>query len=765
MTIFHSEGCNCEACATEIRESTSDTGTPTAPGQSGATKQVYSTAEVINALRTSDGAYGSISWEGSTLTYSIGTGQLSAGHSEYDTEHAGYVAMSAAMEAAAVEAFELWDDLIAIDLVALENDPFADISFNYSSNTGGGTYAQYSYTWGRASDRSDYRLVDSDVWLADHWWTHNQDGDLYQGGYGIMTYIHEIGHTLGLSHPGAYNGSGSFGADATHFQDTRGYTVMSYFNADQNGSGTDHYGTMGRSYGATPLLHDILAVQAIYGADMTTRTESTVYGFGSTAGRAAFDFTINLNPVVAIWDAGGRDLIDVSGWSTDQVLDLGEGALSSVGAMTHNLAIAYGTIIENGTTGAGNDILLGNAVGNRLDGGAGDDILEGGDGRDLLRGGAGADQLDGGDGEDWACYIKADSGVTVDLSLRLGTRGDAAGDTFVRIENLYGSGHDDVLIGANGALNRLMGGAGNDVLDGLGARDFLFGNDGDDSLFGGEGGDFLMGGAGADLLDGGESLYDWARYDQATSGIAVDLGTGTGSAGEALGDVLIDIERVRGSAHDDVIIGDAERNVLVGREGDDRIEGHGGRDVLHGNAGDDELIGGETRDVLVGGVGADVLNGAGGNDWAHYHRSESAVSVSLQDGTASGGEAEGDVLIDIERLWGSDFDDILTGDHGRNVLIGGLGADTITGHQDNDTLIGRAGRDTFQFAEGDGRDHIRDFELGIDLIRFTDTVATFDDLVVTSTKTGAMITYGSGDSILLRSVDVADLDSDQFIFG
>ena len=56
----------------------------------------------------------------------------------------GYVAMTPAMEAAARDAFALWDDLIAVDLLELTDWPTAHITFNYSSNTGGSTYARYS---------------------------------------------------------------------------------------------------------------------------------------------------------------------------------------------------------------------------------------------------------------------------------------------------------------------------------------------------------------------------------------------------------------------------------------------------------------------------------------------------------------------------------------------------------------------------------------------------------------------------------------------
>ena len=185
---------------------------------------------------------------------------------------------------------------------------------------------------------------------------------------------------------------------------------MSYFDADEGEPSTDHYGQSGQwRYAAAPMLHDIAALQAAYGADTTTRTGNTTYGFNSNSGRAIFDFTQNVDPIIAIWDAGGIDTIDASGYSTNQYIDLNPGSYSNVGFLTGNLAIAYGALIENAKGGSGGDTLVGNAVGNALHGNgggdtfyglAGNDILFGGSGNDVLCGGTGADQLTGGVGAD-----------------------------------------------------------------------------------------------------------------------------------------------------------------------------------------------------------------------------------------------------------------------------------------------------------------------------------------------------------------------------
>ena len=190
-------------------------------------KPVYDTGQIVTAMTTQDGAAPSVAWSTDIISYSINTGQIDPTHPDYTAEMSGYVAMTPGMEAAAREAFELYDDLIAVDLLELTDWPSAHITFNYSSNTGNSTYTNFSYWLVDNAPRSEYKFADADVWLADSWTSHDQDSDLYLGGFGIETYLHEIGHTLGLTHPGDYNGTATYDLDATHQQDTQEYTVLS----------------------------------------------------------------------------------------------------------------------------------------------------------------------------------------------------------------------------------------------------------------------------------------------------------------------------------------------------------------------------------------------------------------------------------------------------------------------------------------------------------------------------------------------------------
>ncbi|WP_374471313.1 M10 family metallopeptidase [Phenylobacterium sp.] len=362
-------------------------------------------------------------------------------------EYFGFGAFSEAQRAAAREAIQYWDDVVAISFRESSVDQ-ADINFgNVMNRPGTQAYARLP----SASVSSDphvneqaYNIV-GDVWVTG---TTASNFQFDEGLYGLNTLVHEFGHSLGLSHPGNYNFAPGFTVNyangAEYAQDIRNYTIMSYWNPREVGIQDHDYlrGTI--AYGATPMVHDILAIQQMYGADMTTRTGNTTYGFNSNAGRDAFDFTKTPAPVMAIWDAGGIDTLDASGYATNQIIDLRPGHLSSIGGVTQanaptleqvnatraadgyaplsqaaydtrmanlaadpnagrlvdNVGIAYGATIENAIGGSGNDLIQGNSASNYLKGNAGDDDLYGDGGTDILDGGAGADTLRGSDGVD-----------------------------------------------------------------------------------------------------------------------------------------------------------------------------------------------------------------------------------------------------------------------------------------------------------------------------------------------------------------------------
>ena len=200
-------------------------------------------------------------------------------------------------------------------------------------------------------------------------------------------FLHETLHTLGLKHPGDYSvrdeEAASYNTDAIFAQDNRQYTVMSYFGPESSG------GDWGNNRPLSPMMYDIAALQKIYGANMTTRTGDTVYGFNSNTGYENFTFNgARSVRVFTIWDAGGQDTLDLSGFSGASDINLeaesfsSGGVKSDGGRVLNNIAIAKGVVIENAIGGSGNDTLKGNGVANTLRGGGGNDTLDGGDGLD-----------------------------------------------------------------------------------------------------------------------------------------------------------------------------------------------------------------------------------------------------------------------------------------------------------------------------------------------------------------------------------------------
>ncbi|MFE0755255.1 calcium-binding protein [Inquilinus sp. NPDC058860] len=329
--------------------------------------------------------------------------------------------------------------------------------------------------------------------------------------------------------------------------------------------------------------------------------------------------------------------------ATDQIV------LAAAGTVDLSNATVAG--IDAFIGSAGNDILdfFGVAAGQRLEGGGGDDdvlggsgvdTLIGGAGDDMLRGRAGADILDGGDGSDFANFQQSGAAVTVDLLAGSGSGGDAQGDQLSNIENLYGSSHDDQLTG-NDIRNIIGGELGDDTLAGNGGDDSLSGEAGDDGLDGGDGNDRLVGGAGIDTARGG-------------------IGNDSVDAGSD----------------------------------DDRVFGEAGDDMIVGGAGHDEIDGGDGNDIIEAGADADTIIGGAGIDTASYAGSAEAVTVSLQAGAGTFGDAGGDTLTGVEQVIGSAFADNLAGDAGANTLWGGAGNDRFVYSNVNESTVAASGKDT-----------------------------------------------------------------------
>lgn len=267
------------------------------------------------------------------------------------------------------------------------------------------------------------------------------------------------------------------------------------------------------------------------------------------------------------------------------------------------------------------------------------------------------------------------------------------------IENATGGSGNDTLTG-NDADNRLDPGAGNDSVDA---------GDGADTVIGGAGADTLRGGAGEDLLD----------YGASTGAVNVYLNTNVANGNDAEGDDIAGFEHLIGSAYGDFLAGNDSNNTVHGNGGSDLMWGHGGADSLNGGFASDTLLGGEGDDSLEGGYGDDSINGGAGQDVAYYTGFGGGITVNLNTTGAQDTGAGGiDVLIDIEELFGGDYNDNFIGLPGDGDLSGGGGSDRLYGLGGNEVLDGGDGNDVLVGGGGDdtllGGDTGRDVLLGGD---------------------------------------------------
>ncbi|TWF57068.1 M10 family metallopeptidase [Neorhizobium alkalisoli] len=392
-----------------------------------ATKKSLTTAQAAAQLTRYDSSWSDYLKEHATVTYAYRASIPSGYEGDY-IEASTFQRFTSSQIAISELIFKQFEDVAGITLTRVSGtDGYSDdatiLLGNYADRANSDTYG-YSYTVGYG-DRSA-ASTDGDFWYNLRGPNDNGNSpNIRVGSDDYNTVMHELGHSLGLEHPTDYPDDFDYASDASYVEDSLQYTVMSYFDASETGA------VFGGRYLKTLGLHDIAALQRLYGANMTTRTGNDTYGFG---GDGVYGLSsASDKSVFSIWDAGGNDTLNFAKYSNKQVIDLNAEHFSSVGGLKYNVSIAKGVTIENAIGGSGADEITGNAVANKLEGRGGNDTLignggndklYGGGGNDLLYGGTGKDTLSGGAGRDYFVFGgSALSKLGLDLILDFG-KGD-----------------------------------------------------------------------------------------------------------------------------------------------------------------------------------------------------------------------------------------------------------------------------------------------------------------------------------------------------
>ena len=295
-------------------------------------------------------------------------------------------------------ALQEWSDIIGVRFQEVATG--GQIGFDNSEDSSGSPVAATDASYSRGITSSAHVHISSS-------WVNRYGTNL--NSYSLQTYIHEIGHALGLGHGGDYNGDATYSTDALFQNDAWSTTIMSYFDERQN----TYFANQGfsRDFAVTPMEADIVAMQTLYGLSTTTRTGDTTYGFDSNAG-GVYNASVYPNVALTIFDSGGNDTLDYSASSATQLINLNPETFSNVNGNVGNLSIGRGVVIENATGGSGSDTIIGNSADNVLKGGLGSDTLTGGAGSDTFR-----DTVAGHNGDKITDFTTGDKIVFSDATL------------------------------------------------------------------------------------------------------------------------------------------------------------------------------------------------------------------------------------------------------------------------------------------------------------------------------------------------------------
>ena len=562
-----------------------------------------------------------------TLSYSFANPGVSRYSSDYDfvglpgiSSRASVYALTANQQDAVRSALADWGSV-------------ANLSFTEGSDTAGGQVGDLRFGGYTRTDPDTAAFaflpggspVSGDVWIG----RATNETAPSPGSYDYLTFVHEIGHALGLKHSFEASDFSNY-VLRSGYDDVR-YTVMSY---------NDSYDFQPTG----PMLFDIAAIQYLYGSNNSWQTGDNVYRWDANA--QIFE---------TIWDAGGNDTIDASNQLEGVVINLNSGEFSSIGQDIYNyatgawrnnfLTIAYGAVIENAVGSDYNDTLIGNST---------DNVLDGGKGRDTLRGGAGNDTYYVDiPSEGFYDTVIEYAGEGYDKVILRGTSAGFFGSTFSLANNV-----EEVDASQTGTVAL--------TLLGNNSANLIIGNSGNNVLNGGAGADTLIGGAGNDIYVV-DNLGD-VVVEKAGEGIdLVQVAIATAGGTYTLGEHVENATLTNTVAFN--LTGNALNNTLTGNAANNVLDGGLGADTMNGGAGNDTYIVDDVGDVIIDSAGVDTVLAS-----ISYTLGDSLENLSLlgSDHLTATGNALANVII---------------GNDGNNVLDGGAGVDTLRGGKGDDTYI------------------------------------------------------------------------------
>ena len=589
--------------------------------------------------------------------------------------------------------------------------------YNPSFYTNGGLGNEYSYAYGELANLfSPYYQADviNTFYLTPQYdEVYGMDGnDIIAGAFTDLfqnDYVHggEAIDTLAITGDSEYLVE-VYAGNSTNQLNIPGTIVLGFENFDFSGFTTDvnFYGAAGTNNtfigGSATDTVDYTGL----GAKITLKAEGIIEkdgGLGQDIVRAD----------VIVGDVGFANAIDASSSSTTPiVVDLSTGSLTVVGLPSGDATFDVINFVD--VTGSQlADTITGDDQNNNFSGQAGDDSFIGSAGNDIIIGGDDLDTVD---------YSQLEAKIILKAQGIIEKEG--IGSDTVQVETIIGNGNfENVIdesfssttpIAVDLSINSLtvaglpsgdatftvanfvnfIGTQTGDTIKGNGDDNTLDGQAGDDDFFGTDGSDTIIGGQGFDSLDytfltGAITLKALGVIDKGELGIDTVQVESITSNSE-----YINVIDASDSTTKSITVDLAANLLTVTDIGSfnvfnfTNVIGTSLADSITGNDKDNYLDGKSGNDTLIGGIGADTLQGGIGIDTASYVFASAGISVNLTTGKGTLGEANGDVLLNIENVTGSAFADNITGNNLANTLDGGAGADILSGGGGNDSLLG-----------------------------------------------------------------------------